>query len=193
MSGSAAQHPARGRRGFHDLLTNVDRRVIFVAVALAVALPLLFPLNLPVGVSREALAYYDAMELLQPGDVIIFSFDYEPDTMAELDPMSYTTLRHAFAKDVRVLAQTTYAGGAGIAVRVLEEVAERVRQSIELGRALKRPNTSCTCHQNGLGLGHPAGDRASRSDDVSKSLQTNVPRFRRSRFASLPRDRIHAE
>jgi hypothetical protein len=124
MSGGAAQHPAHGKRGFQDLLMNLDRRIIFVAVALAVALPLLFPLNLPVGVSREALAYYDAMELLQPGDVIIFSFDYEPDTMAELDPMSYTTLRHAFAKDVRVLAQTTYAGGTGIALRVLEEVAE---------------------------------------------------------------------
>ena len=34
-----------------------------------------------------------------PGDVIIFSFDYEPDTMAELDPMSLATLRHAFRKD----------------------------------------------------------------------------------------------
>ncbi|MBD3160512.1 MAG: hypothetical protein GF346_00200 [Candidatus Eisenbacteria bacterium] len=111
-------------RGLFHRLMNIDRRVIFLIIALSVALPILLPLNLPIGASREADAYYEAMEALRPGETMIFSFDYEPDTMAELDPMSLATLRHAFRKDVRVIALTNYAGGAGIAERILHEAAE---------------------------------------------------------------------
>jgi len=106
-----------------DLLMNLDRRVIFLVIALAVALPVLFPLNLPIGTSREARAYYDEMEKLSAGDAILFSFDYEPDTMAETDPMSIATLHHAFRKNVRVIALTLYPGGIGIAERILRQVA----------------------------------------------------------------------
>ncbi len=112
-----------GSRPFYDRLMNVDRRVIFCVVAAAVALPLIFPPHLPVRISAEARAFYNEIERLQPGDQIIFSFDYEPDTMAEMDPMSYATLRHAFRKGLRVIALTTYAGGPGIAQRVLRETA----------------------------------------------------------------------
>lgn len=113
----------RKRRAFTEILMNVDRRVIFVVIALSVALPLVFPLNLPVLVSPEAEAYFAEIEKLQPGDEIIFSFDYEPDTMAELDPMSYATLRHAFHRDLQVIALTNYAGGPGIVERILGETA----------------------------------------------------------------------
>lgn len=109
---------------FHNRLMNVDRRIIFIVIALSVALPILFPLNLPISGSPQSQAYFDEMEKLKPGDEIIFSFDYEPDTMAELDPMSIATLRHAFGKNLKVLAQTTYAGGVGVAERVLAQTAE---------------------------------------------------------------------
>jgi hypothetical protein len=114
---------ARTGRPWHELLTRVDRRVLFLAVAASVALPLLFPLNLPIRVSREARAFYGEMEAVEPGRVILLSFDYEPDTMAELDPMSLAVLRHAFARGVRVLAMTTYAGGVGVAERILAQAA----------------------------------------------------------------------
>ena len=120
--GENPARPARGRR-LRERLGDVDRRVIFLAVGLAVALPLIFPLRLPVAVSREARAYYDALEQLRPGDEILVSFDYEPETMAELDPMSLATLRHAFRKDLRVIALTNYPGAPGIAQRILGAAA----------------------------------------------------------------------
>lgn len=104
-------------------LLNLDRRVIFLLMGLAVAIPVLVPLRLPIGISREAQAFYDAIDSLQAGDEVIFSFDYEPDTMAELDPMSLAALRHIFAKDVQVLALANYPGGPGIAQRILEQAA----------------------------------------------------------------------
>jgi hypothetical protein len=114
----------RQRRSLAELLMSVDRRLIFVVIAISVAAPLIFPLNLPIGTSREAEAYFAEMERLQAGDDMILSFDYEPDTMAELDPMSIATLRHAFSKEVRVIALTNYPGGPGIAERILGQMQE---------------------------------------------------------------------
>jgi hypothetical protein len=125
MAGSGTAEPARNvLAAALSLLGRVDRRLIFLAVGLAVALPLIWPLHLPIGSSREAQAYFDELEKLNAGDKIIFSFDYEPDTMAELDPMSLATLRHAFRKQLRVIALTNYAGGPGIAQRILRQAAD---------------------------------------------------------------------
>lgn len=44
--------------------------------------------------------------------------------MAELNPMSIAVLRHAFSKDIKVVALTTYAGGTGIAERILSDAAK---------------------------------------------------------------------
>jgi hypothetical protein len=125
--GDLRKSASKGR--LYDLLMDIDRRIIFLVIGLSVALPILFPLNLPVVVTREARAFYDEIEKLSAGDVIIMSFDYEPDTMAELDPMSIATLRHAFRKDLRVIALTTYAGGVGIAERNLQQAAAEFGKS----------------------------------------------------------------
>ncbi len=114
---------ARGRR-LYRLLGELDRRLIFLAVAVSVIVPLLYPLNLPIRTSREARAYFAELDRLQAGQVVLISIDYEPDTMAELDPMTLATLRHAVRKGLRVLAMTTYAGGVGIAERILAQVAD---------------------------------------------------------------------
>lgn len=107
-----------------DRLMAVDRRIIFVFVALSVALPLLFPIGLPVRPAGESESFFQELEKLQEGDVIMFSFDYEPDTMAELDPMSIAVWKHVFRKNVKIVALTMYAGGTGIAERIMNEAAE---------------------------------------------------------------------
>jgi hypothetical protein len=109
---------------FYDRMMSIDRRIIFLSVGLAVALPLLWPLGIPVQVSEETMSFYREVEALKPGDVILLSFDYEGDVMAEVDPMAVAVMNHAFSKDVKVVAVTTYAGGTGIAERVLNEAAQ---------------------------------------------------------------------
>ncbi|MBM3287424.1 MAG: hypothetical protein FJY88_08765 [Candidatus Eisenbacteria bacterium] len=123
MAGRRNDEGLRGTGRFQDILVNLDRRIIFLAIAAAVAFPILLPLNLPIQVSNEARAYFEEIERLSSGEVILLSLDYEPDTMAELDPMTLATLRHAFRKDLRVVAMTTYAGGVGIVERILGEAS----------------------------------------------------------------------
>jgi len=107
----------------HEILMSIDRRIIFLSIALAVAIPLLVPMRLPVQVSQETRDFHRELESLLPGERILLSFDYEGDVMAELNPMSIAVLRHAFSKGLKVIALTTYAGGTGIAERILSDAA----------------------------------------------------------------------
>lgn len=114
---------------FYDRMMSIDRRIIFLSVGLAVAIPIIVPLGFPVQVSEETRNFYREMEALKPGDTILLSFDYEGDVMAELNPMSTAVLRHAFSKDVKVVAITTYAGGTGIAEKLLSEAAREYKKT----------------------------------------------------------------
>ena len=57
---------------------SLDRRVIFVVIALAVMLPLFFPLGLPIRASNSSQQVYDVVEELQAGDKALLSFEYGP-------------------------------------------------------------------------------------------------------------------
>lgn len=106
-----------------ERMATLDRRVIFLLMGLVVLIPLIFPLDLPVVVSEETEDFYQEIESLAGGEVVLLAIDYEPDTMAELNPMTEAVLRHCFRRGLRVLALSLYPGAPGIAQRLLSEAA----------------------------------------------------------------------
>src|SRR6266850_2767825 len=100
-------------------LLAIDRRIIFLLVAVGVVLPLLRPLNLPITVTPRVQAAYDAIDALPPGSKVLISMDYEPDIMAELLPMSVAVMRHCFRKHLQVIAMTLYPAGTGLGERAV--------------------------------------------------------------------------
>jgi hypothetical protein len=85
-------------------LMNLDRRWIFLSIALIVAAPFIFSWALPLGsVSPSTKAVYDALENLAPGTPVMICFDYGPASMAELQPMAEALSRHAFKRGLRLL------------------------------------------------------------------------------------------
>jgi hypothetical protein len=117
--------PSSEKRGWIDRLTRIDRRIIFLGVAIAVAIPVIHPMGLPVKPTRESIDFFTAIDTLQAGDVIVFSFDYGADVRAELDPMSLAVWQHCFEKDLRIVALTLYPDGVGIAEQIMTPVAEK--------------------------------------------------------------------
>jgi len=109
---------------FVQKLLAIDRRIIFLLVALGVVLPLLHPLNLPVTVTPRVQAAFDAVDALPPGSKVLISMDFEPDIMAELLPMSIAVLRHCFRKHLQVIAMTLYPAGTGLGERALITAAK---------------------------------------------------------------------
>jgi hypothetical protein len=65
-----------------------SRRLVFLYVGLAVVLPLVMPLTQKIVVTPEVKAVYDGLQTLKPGSKILASFDYDPPSSPELQPMA---------------------------------------------------------------------------------------------------------
>lgn len=103
---------------------SLDRRVIFVVIALSVMLPLFFPLGLPIRATNSSQQVYDTVEELNAGDKALISFEYGPSTKPEIHPMAVALLRHLFEKDVKVYITCLWPDGQFMALEALEQVAE---------------------------------------------------------------------
>jgi hypothetical protein len=113
-----------------DRLLRLDRRIIFLLVAVGTAVPLLLPINLPISVSPRVEAAYQTIDVLPAGSTVLFSLDYEPDVSAELQPMTIAIMRHCFRKNLHVIALTLYPAGPGLvepAIRVAATKEHKIR------------------------------------------------------------------
>ncbi len=110
-------------RKLADKLLRLDRRVIFVLIALATLIPLLRPIGLPVRISPEVRKVYDYIESLPSGSVFLLSLDFDPASKPELYPMAVALLNHAFKRDLRVIGMTLLVTGTGMAEKVVSGVA----------------------------------------------------------------------
>jgi len=108
-------------------MLDFDRRWIFLGIALAVAVPIVTGLTLPLGKpAPPTVAVYDYIESLQPGDVVMFAFDYGPSSMPELHPQALAMVRHALEKKLRVLSVSLNVQGTALANDVLQTVGKQL-------------------------------------------------------------------
>lgn len=84
-------------------LMGLDRRWIFLLVALGTAIPILWPIGFAVSITPPVRSLYDRIEHLTPDDVVLVSFDYGPSTSPENDPMADAVLRHCFSRGIKVV------------------------------------------------------------------------------------------
>jgi len=115
--------------GFYDRLMSLDRRWIYLFVAIAVVLPILLeefgiPISIPPYVTPEAKSVYTFVHKLQPDDVLFLAIDYDPMAMAELHPVARAILRQCFKKDVRVIISALSQNGPGMAEQLISQTAK---------------------------------------------------------------------
>ena len=107
-----------------DKLLNIDRRIIFIFVFLGVAIPLLVEFHFPIKPTKNVRAVYDTFEAVAAKKgTILFSFDYGPGAEPELQPMALALLRHAFSRDIKVVAICLWPDAPGLAESALSTVA----------------------------------------------------------------------
>lgn len=107
-----------------EKLSSIDRRVIFLLVALAVVVPLVVNIGLPSRPGKYTVKLYDFIDRLPPkSQPILIDATYSPAMMPELQPMLKAILRHCFAKKIRVLLMTLDANGPALCEEALREVA----------------------------------------------------------------------
>ncbi|MBE7557823.1 hypothetical protein HS125_02250 [bacterium] len=84
-------------------LESLDRRWVFLGVAVLTFGGLLLPFRLPQVPGETSISYYNALQNLPPGSLVMISADYSPSTRPELEPMHRLTIYHALKNGHRVI------------------------------------------------------------------------------------------
>ncbi len=106
-----------------EQLVNLDRRIVYLLIAIGTILPILIPIGFSVSTTLPVENWFEKVESLGPDDAVIVSFDYGPTTAPETEPMAHAVLRHCFARRIKVIVIALFPiGGATMAGESLEEV-----------------------------------------------------------------------
>lgn len=107
-------------------LDGLDRRFIYLAMAIAIAGPILLVNliggSLPVGATAPARSAFRAIEDLPPGSRIAVFFDYDPASAGELQPMSTSIILHCMQRGHRIYGASLWPGGAPLITTTFERV-----------------------------------------------------------------------
>ncbi len=133
------------KKDFWDRITSIKREIIFTIIGIVVIVPILLGIKEKVQISPPVKSAYEAIESLDPTDVILISIDYDPASMPELQPMLKAILSHAFRKDIKVIMMVFWPLGLPIGTEGLGEVAN------EYGKVYG---------EDYINLGYRPGDRA---------------------------------
>lgn len=83
-------------------LENLDRRWVFLLMAISVAVPILFELQFPESPSQLSQDVFDEIEKLKEGDKVLMAWDFDPSTEGELGPMATAFCLHCCKKKVKM-------------------------------------------------------------------------------------------
>ena len=105
----------------------LDRRLIFILVALSVLLPKLYPdiFTLPIKASPHSVRVFDEIDSLESNSKVLVSFEYGPSTKPEIHPSAIALLNHLFSKDIKVFAFALWPDGNFMATDAFSVVAEK--------------------------------------------------------------------
>jgi len=109
---------------FIERLGSLDRRYIFILIALTAIIPLIFPIGMQITITPEVQSIHDYIEQLPQGSVILVALDFDPAAQAELYPMSLAILRHAYAKKHKVIGMTMWISGVTLGDKIMREASE---------------------------------------------------------------------
>ncbi len=108
----------------------IERRIVFLVLALAVVLPLIFPLGLKTIGTPLTKKAYDLVDSTPAGSVVIVSFDYDPSTVTELQPMAQAIIEHAWSKGHKVIATAMWPQGSQMADMAFEDVQNKLGSKV---------------------------------------------------------------
>lgn len=107
-----------------EYLSRLDRRIIYLVLATVVMVPLVIPTVPRVRVMTPVEKLFNAVEAIPKDQILMLDFDYDPQTLPEIEPMGVAMLRHAFHRRTRVAVLSLYVQPLGLAKKALDQVTE---------------------------------------------------------------------
>lgn len=136
---------------------GIDRRWIFLAMALAVAAPTVLELKFPEVPGRMARATFEAIEQVPEGSRVLLSFDYDPASEGELQPMANAIVHHCASRGHKIAFMALWPVGKQMADQTIREVLQKFHPGYQEG-------------EDFVQLGYKTGNEI-----VVRLMSTNIP------------------
>ena len=104
---------------------KMDRRWVFLGMALAILIPLVFPLQMPFRVDKEVRDIHRQIEALPTGSAVLISADFDPASVPEIGPFFTTHLHHLFQRDLKPVMLTLWPTAIPLVLPELEAIAKQ--------------------------------------------------------------------
>ncbi len=114
----------------------VGRRIVFLFVGIAVVLPFFMNVSQPIRVSPEVQTVYDSVASLKPGSRILATFDYDPASAPELQPMAESLFRLCLERDLKIIILGLWPQGpqqAEMALQIALTDSSVVKKNLQRG------------------------------------------------------------
>ncbi|PKN78725.1 MAG: hypothetical protein CVU48_07565 [Candidatus Cloacimonetes bacterium HGW-Cloacimonetes-1] len=114
---------------FFEKIQALDRRYIYIVVALAIIIPLMIPYNSDNVTTPPTENIYQMIDSFSGREdrAVLLSFYHDASTMPELYPMEVAILRHCFERKIKVFTLTWFPSGAPIIDYAINSVKEEFR------------------------------------------------------------------
>jgi len=109
---------------FIKKMMNIDRRYLYIVIALVVIIPLVLKPKFPVIPSRPVKSAYDFIDSLPEGSNVLVSIDYDAASMPEMQPFYEALLRQLFRKKLHPVVIVQWQLGAPLGTRGLAKIAQ---------------------------------------------------------------------
>lgn len=113
---------------------EITRRVIYLLVGMALAAPFFMQFRMPLRISPDVQKSFDALAALPPGSKVLASFDYDPPSAPELQPMADAFMKYAFEHDLKVIIMGLWPQGPQQAD---QSIIAAFKENPELARKIK--------------------------------------------------------
>jgi len=110
-------------------LKNVDRRVIYLLIFLGVLIPLVKPIGFPIITTPETETLHRVIDILPEGSLVMLSFDFDPASGAEVQPMTEAIVHHCFKKNLKLICPSLWPQGPSLATEVFNKLAPRYNKT----------------------------------------------------------------
>ncbi len=114
-------------KALEDLILKigkVDRRWIFLVLAIAVFIPIIKPIGMPIRATKTTKVVFNTIENLPENSKVLVSIEYSPSTKPENHPMTISILRHLFRNNHKVFVTCLWPDGQFMAQDALKQVTE---------------------------------------------------------------------
>lgn len=105
-------------------MLGIDRRLLYLLLFVNIVVFLLAPLRMPASISPPVQRFYDEIEKLQPGDLVMISSNWSASTIAENQPQLEAVLTHLMRKQARFTFVSVEAQSRDISLRLAERVTK---------------------------------------------------------------------